>query len=129
MRRILAASILVSPFFLTAAAHASQPVTDAPAATPARALSTGVVPAHVLYSPNIELTPAAAQTLPQDAEVVLTLNVNAKGQAEDVEVVKSPSRYLDGPVADAVRQYRFRPAMLDNQPVTTPMTLTVVVEH
>ncbi len=129
MRRILAASILVSPLFLTAAAHASQPVTDAPASTAARPISTGVVPAHVLYSPNIELTPAAAQTLQPDAEVVLTLNVNEKGQAEDVEVVKSPSHYLDGPVAAAVRQYRFRPATLDNQPVTTPMTLTVVVEH
>ncbi|MGA3373545.1 MAG: TonB family protein [Terracidiphilus sp.] len=129
MRRILAATILVSPLFLTAAAHASQPVTDAPASTTARPISTGVVPAHVLYSPNIDLTPAAAQTLTPDAEVVLTLNVNEKGHAEDVEVVKSPSHYLDGPVAAAVRQYRFRPATLDNQPVTTPMTLTVVVEH
>ena len=129
MRRILAASFLVSPLFLTAAAYATQPVTDAPASTPTRALSTGVVPAHVLSSSNIDLTPAAAQTLPQDAEVVLTLNVNEKGQAEDVEVVKSPSRYLDAPVAAAVRQYRFRPATLDNQPVATPMTLTVVVEH
>jgi len=129
MRRILAATILVSPLFLTAAAHASQPVTDAPASTATRPISTGVVPAHVLYSPNIDLTPAAAQTLTPDAEVVLTLNVNEKGHAEDVEVVKSPSHYLDGPVAAAVRQYRFRPATLDNQPVTTPMTLTVVVEH
>jgi len=129
MRRILAASILVSPLFFTAAAHASQPVTDAPASTPARPLSTGVVPAHVLYSSNVELTPAAAEMLLPDAEVVLTLNVNEKGQAENVEVVKSPSHYLDAPVAAAVRQYRFRPATLDNQPVASPMTLTVVVEH
>ncbi|MGO9337156.1 MAG: TonB family protein [Terracidiphilus sp.] len=129
MRRILAASILISPLFLTAAAHATQPVTDTPASTPARPISTGVIPAHVLYSPDVDLTPAAAQTLPQDAEVVLTLNVNEKGQAENVEVVKSPSHYLDGPVAAAVRQYRFRPAMLDDQPVAVPMTLTVVVEH
>jgi hypothetical protein len=32
-------------------------------------------------------------------------------------------------VADAVRQTRFRPATLDNQPVATDMTLTVFVQH
>jgi TonB family protein len=129
MRRILAASILVSPLFLTAAALASQPVTDATAPTPARALSTGVVPAHVVYSRDIDLSPAAAQTLPTNAEVVLTLNVDEKGQPQNIQVVKSPSHYLDGPVAAAVRQYRFRAATLDNQPVATPVTLTVVVQH
>ena len=29
----------------------------------------------------------------------------------------------------AVRQSRFRPATLDNQPVASPMNLTVVVQH
>jgi TonB family protein len=129
MRRILAASILVSPLFLTAAAYATQPVTDAPASTPAHAITTGVVPAHVIYSPNIDLTAAAAQTLPFDAQVVLTLNVNEKGHAEDIQVVKSPSHDLEAAVTAAVRQYRFRPARLDNQPVASPMNLTVVVER
>ena len=129
MRRILAASFLVSPLFLTAAAYATQPVTDAPASTPAHAVSTGVVPAHVLYSPNIDLTPSAALLLPYDAQVVLTLNVNEKGQPEDIQVVKSPSHDLDAAVSAAVRQSRFRPATLDNQPMAAPMNLTVVVQH
>ena len=129
MRRILTASILLSPLFLTAAAYATQPVTDAPASTPAHVISTGVVPAHVLYSPNVDLAPSIAQTLPYDAQVVLTLNVNEKGRAEDIQVVKSPSRDLDAAVTAAVRQSRFRPATLDNQPVVSPMNLTVVVQH
>ena len=129
MRRILAASILVSPLFLTAAAYATQPVTDAPASTPAHAISTGVIPAHVLYSPDIDLSPSVAQTLPYDAQVVLTLNVDQKGHAEDIQVVKSPSRDLEAAVTAAVRQSRFRPATLDNQPVVSPMNLTVVVQH
>jgi TonB family protein len=129
MRRILAASILVSPLFLTAAAYATQPVTDAPASTPVHAISTGVVPAHVLYSPNVDLTPSAAQSLPYDAQVVLTLNVNEKGQPEGIQVINSPSRDLEAAVTAAVRQSRFRPATLDNQPVASPMNLTVVVQR
>lgn len=127
MRRIFATGVLLSPLFLSAVALASSPATDAPAAT--RPLSTGVVPAQVIYSPKIDLTPAASEIMPYDAEVVLKLNVDEKGQAQDVQVVKSPSHYLDGPVADAVRQFRFRPATLDNQPVATDLTLTVVVQR
>jgi TonB family protein len=129
MRRILAASVLASPLFLTAAAHASGPVTDVTALTPPRAISTGVVPARILYSHNIDFTSTATELLPQDSEVVLTLKVNEKGSAENVEVVKSPGHYLDGPVAAAVRQYRFSPATLDHQPVAVPMTLTVFVQR
>lgn len=129
MRRILATSVLLSPLFFSAAVFASQPIDDASAPTPARPLSTGVKPAHVLYSPNVELPSATVETLPYDAEVILKLNVDENGQAQDVQVVKSPSPLLDEPVAELVRQSRFRPATLDNQPVATPMTLTVVVQH
>lgn len=128
MRRILAATVLASPFVFTAAALASQPITDAAASTP-RPLSTGVKPAKVLYSPNIDFTPAALETVPNGAEVVLTLNVDEQGHAQNVQVVKSPSHYLDAVVAASVRNYRFQPAMLDNQPVALPLTLTVVVQH
>ena len=129
MRRILAASVLLSPLFLSAAAYATQPATDEPASPSTRSQSTGVKPAHVLSTTNVQLTPAALETLPYNAEVVLKLSVDEKGQAKDIEIVKSPSHYLDGPVAEAVKQYRFRPASLDNQPVETPMTLTVVLER
>jgi TonB family protein len=128
MRHILAASILISPLFLSAAALSSQPVTDATAAT-TRPLSTGVKPPHVLDPPRIELTPAATNTLLNNAEVVLKLNVDENGRAQDVQVVKSPNHFLDEPVADAVRQTRFSPAMLDHQPIATDVTLTVVVLH
>ena len=127
MRRIIAATILMSPLFISAAALASQPLTDAPAST--RPLSTGVVAAQVISTPKIELSPAAAEIMPADAEVVLKLNVDEKGLATNVQVLKSPTKYLDGPVADAVRQIRFRPATLDNQAVASDMTLTVVVKQ
>ena len=127
MRRILIASVLLSPLFFTAAAVASQTATEAPASTPARPISTGVKQAHVLYSPNIDL-PASA-ILPNDAEFVLKLNVDENGKPQDVEVVKSLNPDVDASVAAAVRQFRFRPATLDKQPIATDMTLTVVMER
>jgi TonB family protein len=129
MRRILLATVLTSPFVFTAAALATQPVSDTTASTPTRALSTGVKPAQVLYTPNIDFTPAALESMPNGAEVVLKLNVDEQGLAQDVQVVKSPNHYLDEAVAASVRNYRFRPATLDNQPVALPLTLTVVVQH
>jgi TonB family protein len=127
MRHILAASALIAPIFFSAAALASQPISDTVATS--RPLSTGVTPVHVLSTPRIELSPAASETMIPNAEVVLKLNVDADGQPQDVEVVKSPNHYLDEPVAAAIRQTRFRPATLDHQPVATDLTLTVVVQQ
>jgi TonB family protein len=127
MRRTFIVSALISPLFLSVAALATPPATDATTSTSARPLSTGVKPATVLYSPNISV-PASTQ-LPSNAEFVLHLNVDEKGKAQDVQVVKSASSDLDSSVASAVRQFRFRPATLDKQPVATDMTLTVLVQR
>ncbi|HUD14453.1 MAG TPA: TonB family protein [Terracidiphilus sp.] len=125
MRRILATTVLISPLFLSAAALASQSASDAVAST--RPLSTGVTPIQVVYTPRIELSSMAAETVLPNAEVVLKLNVDENGQPQNVQVVKSPNQFLDEPVSAAIRQARFRPAKLDNQPVATDLTLTVVV--
>ena len=127
MRRIIAAGILLSPLFLTATAIASTPASDAAALTPARPVSTGVVPARVVYAAGVEIPLTAS--IPNDAEVVLQLNVGEDGQARDIQVVKSASTILSAPVVDAVRKFRFRPATLDNQAIEVPMNLTVVVQH
>lgn len=130
MRHIIATSLLIVPMLLPAAAVASQPATDDSASTSLRPVSTGVIPAHVIYSPNVELpSTAAAETIPNEAEVVVQLNVDKRGATHDVEVVKSINPELDAPVVAAVNKFRFRPATLDNQPVEVPMTLTVVVQR
>jgi len=127
MRRIIAAGILLSPLFLTATAIASTPASEADALTPARAVSTGVIPAHVLYAAAVEIPNSA--TIPNEAEVVLQLNVSQDGEARDIQVVKSDSVKLNPAVVDAVRKFRFRPATLDNQAIDIPMELTVVVQR
>ena len=127
MRRIIAAGILLSPLFLTATAIASTPASDADALTTARPVSTGVVPAQVLYAASVEVPFTAS--IPNDAEVVLQLNVGEDGQARDIEVVRSASTSLNAPVIEAVRKFRFRPATLDKQAIEVPLNLTVTVQH
>ena len=127
MRRTFIATALISPLFLSIAALAAPLATDDSTSTPARRLSTGVKPAHVVYSSDVAI-PASA-VVPVNAEFVLHLNVDQDGKAQDVQVVKSANADLDAPVTSAVRQFRFRPATLDKQPVATDMTLTVVVQR
>jgi protein TonB len=127
MRRILVASVLLSPLFFTAAAVASKPVAADAASTP---VSTGVKPAHVLSSVSVELptvTPDIAAF--SQAEVILSLKVDATGRPTDVQITKSPSVDLDEPVLAAVRKFRFEPATLNNKPVEVPMTLTLEVSR
>jgi len=61
--------------------------------------------------------------------VVLELNLDEQGKPEDIQVVKSVNPTLDADVVDAVRQFRWRPAKLDHQPVATDLTLKVVVKR
>ena len=125
MRRILVASVLLSPLFLNAVAFASKPVADEAASTP---VSTGVKPAQVLSSVPVELptvTPDIAAF--HQAEVVLSLKVDEAGKPTDVQITKSPNADLDQAVLAAVRKFRFEPATLDNKPVAVPMTLTLEV--
>lgn len=129
MRRILAASLLLSPLLFTAAAVASQPVIDASAPTQAPRISTGVIPARLLHTASLTLPPTVAMTTPFNAEVVLKLNVDEQGKAQDVQVVHSVSPAVDGRVVDAVRQFRWRPATLDKQTVPVELTLKVEVQH
>jgi TonB family protein len=129
MRRILAASVLLSPLLFTASAVASQPMDDSSASTQVRPVSTGVTSPKIVRSTNIVVSQEFAEALPQDAEVVLTLNVDEKGMPEGIQIVKSANAQLGERVADAVREFRWRPATLDHQPVPMDVTLEVMVQH
>ena len=127
MRRTFIASVLLSPLFVSAAALATPPSTDAFTSTPTRPLSTGVTQAHVLYAPNVTI-PASA-IVPSVTEFVLHMKVGEDGKTKNVEIIKSAYPELDGSVAAAVRQFRFSPATLDKQPVATEMTVDLFVQR
>jgi periplasmic protein TonB len=129
MRRILVASLL-SSFALTAAAATGKPATDAPAAIDARPVSTGVTNPQLYYSTKIEI-PAedVSAAFPNPATVVLKVNLDETGSPKSVQVVKPLSQNIDQRVVAAVKQFRWRPAVLDNQTIPVSMNLIVSVQR
>ena len=129
MRRILAASLMLSPMLFTASAIASQPTTgDAAASTPVVRISTGVIAPQLIQS-NTVVIPGDAfdNIIPQSSEVTLTLNVDENGKPQDIQVVKSVNKDLDARVIEAVRKLQWHPGKLDNQAIPVDMTLDVNV--
>jgi TonB family protein len=55
--------------------------------------------------------------------VVCELVVNSKGRPEDVHVVRSAGRDFDNSAMDAIRQYRFTPAMRKGSPVAVSISI------
>ena len=130
MRRIIAASLLLSPLFIPAAAVASQPVKDdTSASTQVRPVSTGVIAPSILHTTDIIVSEGLNSRLLDDSMVVLKLNVDEQGKPEDIQVVNQVNPTLGADVVDAVRKFRWRPAKLDNQPIAADLTLNVLVKH
>lgn len=129
MRRILASSLLLSSLYFPAAAWAGKPADDATATTPVQ-VSTGVNLPVLLGTPSLKL-PASypAEDIPAGYKIALTLTVDENGQPQNIQVANPYDAYLDGYVINAVRQFRFRPATLDNQSVPVDLDLTVNVER
>ena len=126
MRRTLAASFLLSSLILPAAANASKPVDDATAPAPKVRVSTGVTAPVLLGSEHLTI-PATVNDLPivGNAEVGLTLTVDANGQPENVKVVKSLSPLWDARVVEAVSRAHFKPGTISNEPSPVELNLTV----
>ena len=130
MRPILVASILLSPMLLAASAVASSPKADAPAPTESRRTANGTtVPAALDYSTFHLPTGSSSQVDANDATVVLSLNVDEKGNARNIRVVKSANPELNTRVVQAISQAHFHPATLDRQPVPVDINLTVKVQQ
>lgn len=129
MRPTRVLSLLLSPMLLVASAVASPAKTDAPANTPLR-VSTGII-APELINPESFHLPADQLGRATDAEtkVVLSLNVDEKGNPSKVRVVKSANPELDSRVVTAILQSRFRPATLNNQSIPMALDLTINVKR
>ncbi len=128
MRYSLASSILLSSLLLPAAAGAMRPSDDAAASTQPTRVSTGVVAPTLLHSIGIALPEGIAKdSIPVDAQIGLTLTVDAEGRPQDVHVVKGINPFWDARIVDAVRQFHYRPGTIDNQPIPVDMNLTVTI--
>jgi TonB family protein len=130
MRKLFIAGLMLSPMLLTSAAVARSPKSDAAVATQNLRVSTGVTAPAIVNPADIHIAASEAdRTLPAGANVVLALNVDEKGVAHNVRVVKSVNPDLDARVIAAVSQSHFRPATLDNQTIAFDLNLIVNVQR
>ena len=128
MRRILAVALL-SSLSLPAFATAAKPVDDA-VSTSARPVSTGVTAPQLVYSSKINISP---EELPAgystQARLVLKFNLDKTGTPQGIQVVKPLTQPIDAKVVEAVRHFRWTPAVLNNQTVPIEMNLVVQVQR
>ncbi|HUB17310.1 MAG TPA: energy transducer TonB [Acidobacteriaceae bacterium] len=130
MYRILVASLL-STFALTAAAATPKPVSEASgaAAPTAVVVSTGVTEAQLLHATAIDIPSDALATIDNPAKLILRVNLDQTGTPTHVQVVRSINPEVDGRVMKAVQNFRWRPAVLDNQTIPVAVNLVVQVQH
>ena len=69
--------------------------------------------------------PRFAQEAHITGKVVLKATITKQGNIEGVQVLSGP-KILAPPAADAVKTWKYRPYMLDGQPVSVETTITVV---
>jgi TonB family protein len=98
-----------------------------PAATPLR-VSSGVVAPKLVYSVAVAsegtYTPISIKQT-----YVVEMMVDTTGRPSEVKIVKSAGFAMNRNVLEAVKQYRFTPGTLDNQPISFPVSLAVIVEN
>jgi TonB family protein len=84
----------------------------------------GVSAPHVIHSVDPEFTEEARQSNYQGT-VSIQLVVDSQGYPQDIRVARHLGMGLDQKAVEAVRQYRFRPAMYQGHPVSVQMVIEV----
>jgi periplasmic protein TonB len=95
----------------------------APAAQKPIPLHQGIQPPRKIVDVQ-PLYPPLARAAHQQGVVILETIIDAAGSVEQVRVLRG-FPLLDQAAIDAVRQWRFTPALLNGQPVPVVMTVTV----
>ena len=134
MRRELAfALIALLPFPFVAAQQVAPPVdatapTQANEATDSRSglskVGGRISPPEVLSSVNAEFSDEARRAKYQGVCLV-SLIVDAEGNPQNIRVVRALGMGLDEKAIEAIRQYKFKPAMKDG---TTPVPTMITIE-
>jgi hypothetical protein len=128
MRRVLAVFLL--SFFLLTAAAVNDAFAQTSGSVQPRPVSTGVTNPQLVYSSNIEI-PAEEipDAFPNPARVVLKVNLDQTGSPKTIQIVQPLTQSIDQRVVEAVRQFRWSPAVLDNQAIPANVNLIVKVQR
>ncbi len=95
---------------------------EVPTVAPTR--PDGVTMPLIIYQVEPEYTKAARKAK-KSGTVLLNLTVNNRGLPQNVHVIRSLDSGLDKKAVEAVKQYRFKPAMKDNQPIDVALNVEV----
>jgi TonB family protein len=79
---------------------------------------------QLIFSPNPEYSEEARRAKYQGVCIV-SLIVDAQGNPQRVQVVRHLGKGLDKKAVEAVKQYRFKPAMLHGEPVAVEVNIEV----
>jgi TonB family protein len=91
-------------------------------------VSTGVVAPKLISTVDIVSDRSAAYETPvNDRKIVVSMIVDKDGKPTDVKIVQSINPVMDHNVLQAVRQYRFAPGTVDNQPVASAHNLEIII--
>jgi len=82
---------------------------------------------HITETKGLGLGSTLLNAMPLETEVVLQATVDQNGSVRDLRVTKAVGVFLDAKVKEAVGQYRFQPAMADNMPVSSDVTISVKI--
>ncbi|HEX9111783.1 MAG TPA: energy transducer TonB [Terriglobales bacterium] len=84
----------------------------------------GVSAPHAIYDPEPEYSEEARKAKYQGV-VVLQVVIGADGRPRDIRVARTLGMGLDQKAIDAVRQWRFEPALRERQPVAVVVNIEV----
>ena len=149
MRRVIAATLVLTPMLLHAQVNSPARTQPSPSSTlesrlvqPAEikgseAAATTTVPVRVstgVGAPKLIHTVAIASdssSIPagfiSDRETVVEMTVDATGKPSNLKIVNSLGPAMDHNVLAAVGQYRFTPGTLDGLPTAVPVNLHVLL--
>ena len=86
---------------------------------------TGDMQRPVLLSKVEPAYPNAARLARLPGKVIVEAVIGLDGGVESAEVISSTSTLFDGAAVDAVRQWRYKPALMSGQPVRVYFTVVV----
>ena len=96
-----------------------------PKSAPARVRVGGNVQAASLVRQVMPLYPAIAKTAHVSGTVMLHAIISKDGTVESLEYISGPQLLMKSAM-DAVRQWRYKPTMLNGEPVEVDTTISVV---
>jgi TonB family protein len=79
---------------------------------------------NLIYHPNPPYPPEAVR-IGLEGRVVLSATIDVDGNVRSLKVIDSSNPLLNQSPVDAIQNWRYKPTLLNNQPIETTTTITV----